>query len=142
VDSFPPYRAEINGVPVVVYSIEDDKKIIICMEEREMLIQNMEVCEQNIDSSKQVIKTYENLLGLSSSLLAQKQDQLDMSFWANDILKGEITMQNDRIKKLQKEVDVLEKKRRNAKTRNTILYSVGGTILTGILVGLIVRSVL
>lgn len=141
-DSFPPYRIEINGVPGIIYSELDDKKIIIAFEERHYLFSEIYACEESIDSLKSIVVTYEQSLSIAQSIREVEKRRLEGALIVQQTLQGKLSIQHDVNKRLQFDYNKLQKKRDAANKRNGILYTTGGIVLTGLIVGIIVKSVL
>lgn len=141
-DSFPPYRAVVEGVPSVVYSLEDDKKIVIAFEEREYMYKELFSCETNIDSMTHVTELYIQTLDLNHTLLESKEKQIAAAFWQIQLLQNKVDIGNELNRSIQQDYNKLQQKSNRVKKRNNVLFTVGGILLTGLVTGLIVKLVL
>ena len=142
VDSFPPFKVEINGLPGIFYSLKDDKRIIVCFEERELLRKELFFCDQGIDSLFDIINTYERNLTLTQSMFEVQRQRTNACIIAKDILQERIKIQNEINVDLKLNYNKLILKNKRNKKRNNILFTIGGIVLAGVTAGLIVKSVL
>ena len=142
VDSFPPFRIELNGVPGIFYSEADDKKIIITFEKQQYLLMELDACEGNLDSLGIGLTLCRQALNLTQSILKVEQRRLEGAKRAQEILREQFSLQESINKELQFDYNKLKEKNIRIKSRNTVLFTIGGTILVGIAAALIVKSVL
>ena len=137
-----PYKIKLLGEEVVVYSIEQDKQILECFEERKFL--RLQAVEDSsvIESALSALEVC-SIANLSNrKLINNYQEQVDLYQHQESLLVRRLVIEKDLNNNLLSKVQVLEKKDKARKTRNTILYTVGGILLAGLLTGIIVKSVL
>lgn len=141
-DSFPPFKVEINKFPGIFYSLKDDKRIIVCFEERELLRKELFSCDQNIDSLFNIISMYDRNLTLTQSIFEVQRQRTNACITARDILQEKIRIQNNINMSLKLDYNKLIVKNKRRKKRNNILFTIGSIVLAGVTVGLIIKSVL
>lgn len=141
-DSIPPYKIKLFGKDVIVYSVEQDKQILKCFEERKFLKEQYVIDSLVIDDNIKLINTCLESNKVNQVLIQGLNEEIELYQHQESILLGKLVVEKDINSKLMTRLNEFNQKERKRKTRNLILFTATGVIITGLLTGLIVKSVL
>ena len=126
----------------VFYSDIQDKQILICFVERDHLRKEVAVYNEAIDVMLSTLSLYEEQIRTDSIMLEANDNIIGAHGIQHSIMVERITLMEDANRSLIKELQLSEDRNKRHRQRNTVIYSVGTTIIVGILAALVIKSVL